>query len=108
MIFGVNGVGQSHHNLNDERISSYNELNNYQDFHYHATQHYHDQDYLGMISVSTRYLLHSPTFVALLVIIGFTTAMIGVCFGFFSTAVASQRVKLLEFFGMIMLMLKSF
>ena len=81
MIFGVNGVGQSNHDLNDERVSSFNQLNNYQDFHYQATQYYQEQDYLGVMSLSTRYLLHSPTFIALLIIIGLTTATIGVFFG---------------------------
>ena len=87
IIFGVNAGGQSNHNLNDERISSFNELNSYQEFHYQATQYYQNHDYVGVISLSTRYLLHSPTFVALLVIIGLTTAIIGVFFGF-STVLA--------------------
>lgn len=107
MIFGKSD-GQYVHNLNDKRISEYNQLNNYQDFQFQATEYYENRDYVGFFALSTRYLLHSPLFIALLAIIGITTAIMGVFFGIFTTAVVSRRVKMLEFIRSICAIFKSF
>ena len=108
MIFGNDKIAQNGHSLNDDRISKYNQLNAFQEFHFGASQFYENKDYLGFASFTTQYLLHQPIFIAILAIIGVTTAVMGVFFGFFTTAVVSRRVKLLEFIGCIMLIFKSF
>lgn len=108
MIFGNHKIAQNGHSLNDDRISKYNQLNVYQEFQLGASQYYENRDYLGFASFTTQYLLHQPMFIAILAIIGVTTALMGVFFGFFTTAVVSRRVKVLEFIGCIMSIFKSF